>query len=211
MSRSAKKVISISSALFALLLTLTGCAKMDAAAVIGDQEISLETVQNSVESIITERGLVDTQGLNLPTEDYLTRSQAQFHISILLLENVADEFGIEISKSEIDLEYQRILSQLGGEEELPRALVGAAIAKDDLRSYIKGSLIYQKLGQALVSQGIAEEEIESAQQALLVRKAKELGVVINPRYGVWDESTATIQPGGDSNGSVEDKSTPPQE
>ncbi|MFM7462563.1 MAG: hypothetical protein ACKO29_00595 [Actinomycetota bacterium] len=188
-----------------LLLLLTGCAKMDAAAVIGDSEITLETIQTSITSVLEERKLVDTSSMDLATGDYLTRTQAQFHISVVLLQKIADEYGIDITNTDIELEYQRVVQQVGGEEGLPMALAGASIAKDDFRTYIKTALIYQRLAEALVAQGIPQEQVGSAQQSLIVAKAEELGVVLNPRFGIWDKENATIQPGGDSNGAVENE------
>lgn len=189
----------------ALLLLLTGCAKMDAAAVVGDSEITLETVQKSITAVLEERKLVDTSQMDLASGDYLSRTQAQFHISVVLLQEIADEYGIEITNSDIEFEYQRVVQQVGGEEGLPMALAGASIAKDDFRTYIKTALIYQRLAQALVAQGIPQEQAGSAQQSLIVAKAEELGVVLNPRFGLWDKENATIQPGGDSNGAVQNQ------
>ena len=189
----------------ASLLLLSGCAKMDAAAIVGDVEIPLSTVQTSVDSVITERGEVDTSGMDFPTEEALVQSQAQFHITVVLLDELAKEFGIEISKTDIDSEREYIINQVGGEENLNRALAGAVIAQDDFETYIIASKIYERLGEILASQGIAQEEIPTAQQALLVKKAGELSVTVNPRYGVWDQSTASLQSGGDSNGAVTDK------
>ena len=189
----------------ALLLLLTGCAKMDAAAVVGDSEITLEMVQKSITSVLEERKLVDTSQMDLASGDYLSRTQAQFHISVVLLQEIADEYGIEITNSDIEFEYQRVVQQVGGEEGLPMALAGASIAKDDFRTYIKTALIYQSLAQALVAQGIPQEQVGSAQQSLIVAKAEELGVVLNPRFGLWDKENATIQPGGDSNGAVQNQ------
>lgn len=189
----------------ASLLLLSGCAKMDAAAIVGDVEIPLSTVQSSIDEVIKERGEVDTSGMNLPTDEALVQSQAQFHITVVLLDELAKEFGIDISKTEIDAERQYIIKQVGGEENLSRALAGAVIAQNDFQTYIVASKIYQRLGEILVSQGVAQEEVPTAQQALLVKKAGELSVTVNPRYGVWDESTASIQSGGDSNGAVTEK------
>lgn len=187
------------------LLLLTGCSKMDAAAIIGDVEIPLSTVQTSIDDVIRERAEVDTTGMEFPTEDQLVQSQAQFHITLALLEELGKEFGIEVSKTDIDAERENIISQVGGEEQLARALAGAVIAQADFEKYIIASKIYQRIGEILVGQGIAEEEVPNAQQALIVKKAKELSVTVNPRYGLWDESTASLQAGGDSNGAVTDK------
>lgn len=188
----------------ASLLLLSGCAKMDAAAIIGDVEIPLSTIQTSIDSVITERAEVDTSGMEFPTEEALVQSQAQFHITVVLLDELAKEFGIEISKTDIDAEREYIVDQVGGEENLNRALAGAVIAQEDFETYIVASKIYERLGEILLAQGIAQEEVPNAQQALLVKKAGELSVTVNPRYGVWDESTASLQSGGDSNGAVTD-------
>lgn len=186
------------------ILLLSGCAKMDAAAIIGDVEIPISTVQTSIEDVMKERGQVDTTGMELPIEDFLARSQIQFHISTTILDELAKQFGIEVTQTAIDAEYQFIIEQIGGEEALPEALAGANIARSDLESYIVASKIYERLGEALVAQGIQQEEISEALQALLVEKARELTVTLNPRYGVWDEATATVKAGGDSNGAVTD-------
>lgn len=182
------------------LLLLTGCAKMDAAAIIGDVEIPLSTVQTSIEDVIRERGEVDTAGLELPIEDFLARSQIQFHISVVLLDELAKEFGIEISQTVIDAEYQYILDQVGGEDGLPEALVGANIARGDFEKYIMASKIYERLGESLLTQGVPQEELASAQQSLFVKKAEELSVTLNPRYGVWDPATATVKQERNSGG-----------
>jgi hypothetical protein len=185
------------------LLLLSGCSKMDAAAIIGDVEIPISTVQTSIEDVMRERGAVDTAGMELPIEDFLARSQVQFHISVALLDELAKQFGIEVTQTAIDAEYEYILEQVGGEAGLPQALVGANIARSDFDKYIVASKIYEGLGQSLFNQGIARDEIANAQQALIVQKAEELSVTLNPRYGVWDPATATVRAGGDSNGAVD--------
>lgn len=185
------------------LLLLSGCAKMDAAAIIGDVEIPIATVQTSIEDVMRERAQVDTAGMELPIEDFLARSQVQFHISVALLEELAKQFGIEVTQTAIDAEYEYIIDQVGGESALPSALVGANIARSDFESYIVASKIYEALGQALLDQGIDPSEIADAQQALIVKKAEELSVTLNPRYGIWDAGTATVRAGGDSNGAVD--------
>lgn len=193
--------VKLALTILASLLLLTGCAKMDAAAIIGDVEIPLATVQTSIDDVIRERSEIDTTGAELPSGEELVKSQAQFHISLVLLDELAKQFGIEVTQSDIDAERANIVEQVGGEEALDRALVGAVIAQADFDKYIIASKIYEQIGQILVSQGVAQEELGSAQQALIVKKASELSVTLNPRYGVWEESTASVQV-GDGNGAV---------
>lgn len=194
--------VKVALMLTASLFLLTGCAKMDAAAIIGDVEIPLATVQASIDDIVSERGEIDRSGSELPIGEALVQSQAQFHITIVLLDELAKQFGIEITETEIDAERASIVEQVGGEEALSLALVGAVIAQQDFKKYIIASKIYERLGEILLSQGIAEADLGSARQSLIADKAKELSVTLNPRYGTWDQSTASVQSGGNSNGAV---------
>lgn len=197
--------VSLLLLLGSALLLLSGCAKMDAAAIIGDTEISINTVQTSIEDVIRERGEVEETGLDLPVADFLARSQVQFHISAAILDELAKQFGIEVTQTAIDAEYRYILQQVGGEEGLPRALVGANIARADLNRYIAASTIYQRLGESLGEQGFPDDQIADELQSLIVEKARELSVTLNPRYGLWDATNATVVAGGDSNGAVTDQ------
>jgi hypothetical protein len=185
-----KKIFAI---IAATALLLTGCSQVGAAATVGDTKITQATVQGSVDSILSERGKVDTSQMQLETGESLNRSQLRFHLLSKLLRSLGDELKIKVTKAEIDTRRASILEQVGGTTGLPAALVSAGIAPADLDTYIEAISFSDKISQALVAAGVAEDQVGQEIQKLVVAKAKELGVTINPRYGKWNAETADIE------------------
>jgi hypothetical protein len=71
-------------------------------------------------------------------------------------------------------------------------LVNAAIAQQDFDTYVRAIVISEAITSALGASGVAEEEIATKLGQLLSAKAKQLGVKINPRYGVWDDVSGDV-------------------
>ena len=185
-----KKILAI-IAVTALLLS--GCSQVGAAATVGDVKITQATVQGSVDSILAERAKVDTTQMQLETGESLNRSQLRFHLLSTLLRALGDELKIKVTKAEIDTRRASIIEQVGGATSLPTALVSAGIAPGDLDTYIEAISFSDKISQALSTAGVAQDQVGPELQKLVVAKAKELGVTINPRYGKWNAETADIQ------------------
>ena len=175
-----------------LTLFLAGCAQVGAAANVGDTKITQATVQGSIDSILAERGKVDTTQMQLETGETLNRSQLRFHLLGTLLRELGSEPKLKITKAEIDTRRASIVDQVGGAQQLPTALVGAGIAPADLDLYIEAISYSEKISQALVASGVAKDQVGAEIQKLVVAKAKQLGVTVNPRYGKWDGKAADV-------------------
>ena len=176
----------------ATALLLTGCSQVGAAATVGDTKITQATVQGSIDSILAERPKVDTSQMQLETGESLNRGQLRFHLLSALLLAVGTELKLKVTKAEIDTRRASILDQVGGAAALPNALVNAGIAPADLDTYIEAISISDKISQALVAGGVAQDQVGTELQKLVVAKAKELGVTVNPRYGKWDPKVADV-------------------
>lgn len=176
----------------ATALLLTGCSQVGAAATVGDTKITQATVQGSIDSILAERAKVDTSQMQLETGESLNRGQLRFHLLSALLLAVGTELKLKVTKAEIDTRRASILDQVGGAAALPNALVNAGIAPADLDIYIEAISISDKISQALVAGGVAQDQVGTELQKLVVAKAKELGVTVNPRYGKWDPKVADV-------------------
>ena len=176
----------------AAALLLTGCSQVGAAATLGDTKITQATVQGSIDSILAERAKIDTTQMQLETGEVLNRGQLRFHLFSEILREVGKDLKLEVTKAEIDTRRASILEQVGGVELLPSALVGAGIAPEDLDKYIEALSFSDKISQTLVSKGVTEDQIGAEIQKLIVAKANELGVTVNPRYGKWDPTVADI-------------------
>lgn len=185
-----KKILALVAV--AATFVLTGCSQVGAAATVGDTKITQATVQGSIDAILAERAKVDTTQMQLETGETLNRSQLRFHLLSTLLREVGNELKITVSKAEIDTRRASILDQVGGAASLPTALVNAGIAPDDLDTYIEAISYSDKISQKLVSAGVTEDQVGTELQKLVVAKAKELGVTVNPRYGKWDATVADV-------------------
>ena len=185
-----KKTLAATALVIAI--ALTGCSQVGAAATIGDMKITQATVQSSIDSIVGARVGVDTSQMQLLTGEELNRGQLRFHLLTQLLRATASELKISVTKAEIDTRRQSIIEQVGGVELLPAALVGAGIARDDFDAYIEAITLSDKISQGLIASGVAQADIGAAVQKLVVAKAKQLGVTVNPRYGAWDATIADI-------------------
>ena len=173
-------------------LLLTGCSNVDAALSLGDTKITTAELQANVDSILAERGKVDTSQMQLDSGETLLRNQLNFRLLLAGFSEIASELDIQITSSEIAGRRAEIIEQVGGEESLPTALVSASIAPEDLDGYLRALLTTQKLGQALAQNGIAEADVQARIQELFVAKVNELKIKVSPRYGTWDPTTGTI-------------------
>ena len=185
-----KKIVAVVAVASAILLT--GCSQVGAAATVGSKKITQATVQSSIDSIIAARVGVDTSQMQLQSGEELNRGQLRFHLLTELLRAVASELKISVPKAEIDTRRQSIIEQVGGIKSLPTALVGAGIAREDFDTYIEAISLSDKISRAIVAGGVPENEVGTEIQKLVVAKAKELGVTVNPRYGAWDAKIADV-------------------
>lgn len=187
-----KRILVIATAVLAL--ALTGCSNMDSAASVGDEEIALTELQSQIDSIISERQKVDTSQMQLIEGEELTRNQLSFLISNIIINAIAAEESIEITKSDIESYRLEVIQNIGGEAALPTTLVSAQIAPEALEEVLKRDLILQRISEAATQTGADENTVSELIRKLVTDKATELGITINPRYGTWDAENFAIVP-----------------
>jgi hypothetical protein len=185
-----KKFLAISAIAAALLLT--GCSQVGAAATVGDTKITQAVVQGSIDSILAERAKIDISQMELQTGADLNLSQLRFQVLTVLIREVGKDFKIEASKAEIDTRRAAIVEQVGGEAELPKALVGAGIAPQNLDLYLEAVIVSGKISDAIVATGVTQEALGGEITRIVAAKAAQLKVDVNPRYGKWDAVNADV-------------------
>jgi FKBP-type peptidyl-prolyl cis-trans isomerase (trigger factor) len=174
---------------------------MDSAATVGEQEIALSDLQSQVDSILAERELVDTSQMQLVEGEELTRNQLSFMISNLVINAIADEEKIQVTKSDIDSYRIEVIQNIGGEAALPTTLVNAQIAPETLEDVLRRDLILRRISDAASQTGADESMVSQIIRKMVTDKATELGIVVNPRYGTWDKENFAIvptEPAGDA-------------
>jgi len=188
-----KKITAVTIAsVAAIALFLTGCSQVGSAATVGSTKISQATVQTSIDNVMAERSNVDTTQMQLETGEALNRSQLRFHLFAALLKAAAKDVKVTVSKAEIDTRREAIIQQVGGIASLPNALVGAGIASKDFDIYLDAVLNSEKIQKALVATGVAEADVPTKMQDLIIATGKKYKVTVNPRYGVWKADTAEV-------------------
>jgi hypothetical protein len=185
-----KKIIALLAGI--TLVGLTACGQVNSAVTIGTETISQTELQKTLDTIASEREAVDTTGLTLDSGATLTRGQLQFIIITHIFDAIAKDLGVKISTTEIATTRADMISQSGGEEALAKNLVSAQIASFNFDKYVRAIVISDKLSQAIIATGVAEADVSAQVSSLVTRKASELNIKINPRYGTWDNSTGEI-------------------
>lgn len=188
-----KKILAAVAVISAL--TLTGCGNIDTAATFGSKTITQAQAQEKVDEILAARNQVDTSQMQLETGEALNRGQLRFKILMHTFDEIAKELKLEVTASEIAAKKAAIIESVGGEAELLKNLVNAAIAERDFDTYVRAIVISDQVAAALTASGVAETEVSTRVGELLNAKAKTLGVTINPRYGVWDNEAGDVVAG----------------
>ena len=187
-----KKILTALALISAL--TLTACGQVDTAASFGDTKITQAQAQSVIDEILAERGKTDITQMQLETGNALNRSQLRFTIITSVFDEIAKELKIKVSSTEIENTRTGILEQIGGEEQLQMNLVAAQIAPSNFERYMRATVLSNKLAGALGMAGVAEADVQSKISELVQKKAKQMKVSVNPRYGRWDEATAELVP-----------------
>jgi PBP1b-binding outer membrane lipoprotein LpoB len=185
-----KKILAVLTIASALLLT--GCSQTNEAATIGDFKISQTELQSSIDAVMAERAKVDSSQMQLESGEELNRGQLRFKILMHTFDEIAKELKLDVTSSQIGAKKATILESVGGEAELLKNLVNAAIALQDFDTYVRAIVISEQISQALSQSGVADEEVSAKVSELLTAKAKTLGVKINPRYGAWDNEAGDV-------------------
>ena len=185
-----KKLISAVLVLSSMAF-LTAC-DAGTAAQIGDTKISNETVQNRIAQINAERLKYDTSQMELSVGEELNRAELRFLVISEIFKKIAAKSGIKVSQAMKDTKKAEIYSSLGGADKIGQALVSAQMAPADFDLYIEAVLISDQLSKKAKAAGVAEADIGTAVQQLVLELTKIEKVKINPQFGYWNPTGADL-------------------
>jgi hypothetical protein len=188
-----KKIVALIGA-GVLAITLTACGSSAIEASVGSDKVTVSDVTTSVNNILAERKKVDTTGMNLPTGDALALNELNFHLIAYLLADTAAQNGVTITPAEIAARRASIVSQVGSEKNLPKALVGANIASADFPMYLRTILYNEGLAKKVQAQGVSAAQTQAALEKLVSIVGAKLKVKVDPKYGIWDATRSVVTP-----------------
>ena len=178
----------------AAAMALTGCGTptAGAAAVVGDQRISEDTLNSEVQSVLTLQGLPTTDSSN----ELITSTLNQM-ITTILVDELANREKIEVSQGEIDDLRLQYIAQAGGADAFEAQINQQGIAIADVDSIIRVNIQVSKLGDALAPN--SEPDAKSGAVFLAISEmSSEIGTEVSPRFGVWDPENLTVGPSANS-------------
>ncbi|MFF0163260.1 SurA N-terminal domain-containing protein [Streptomyces sp. NPDC005263] len=189
MHRRRRRTALLLSAAIAAAPLLTACgndAHPGAAAVVGDQRITVAQLENRVSEVR------DAQRAAVPDEAQYqqviaktgTLARDTLHTMVLdqVLHRAADDAGVTVSRKEIQQMRAGLEQQTGGAQALETAwLQQYGIAPERLDENLRLQLEAQKLAAKL-----GTDTRDPAFWSVLTKASKKLGVDLNPRYGTWD-------------------------
>lgn len=173
-------------------LTLSGCGRSTAAVTMETGTISQAKVQSSIDAILKARTKYDTTNMQLRSGADLNRGQVRTFIIYAIFDAIADDLKIKVTASELVDRKTQILNQVGGAAQLQSALVSAQMAPQDLDAYIRATVISDKLNQGLIATGLSSTDAENQVGQLIIKKAEQLKISVNPRYGAWDATAGDV-------------------
>jgi len=187
-NRRRRTALLLSAAIAAAPL-LTACgndAHPGAAAVVGDQRITVSQLENRVDEVrAAQRAVVRDEAQYaqaVARTGSLTRDTLHGMVLDRVLHRAAQDAGVSVSRKEIQQMRSGLEQQAGGAEQLETAwLQEYGVAPQRLEENLRLQLEAQKLAGKLGTDTTRPEFWEALSEA-----SKKLGVDLNPRYGTWD-------------------------
>ncbi|WP_328560917.1 SurA N-terminal domain-containing protein [Streptomyces coelicoflavus] len=184
-----RSALLLTAAIAAAAPLLTACgndAHPGAAAVVGDQRITVAQLENRVDEVRhAQRAAVpdDAQYQQVVARTG-TLARDTLHGMVLdrVLHRAAQDAGVTVSRKEVQGMRGELEGQAGGPEQLETVwLQQYGVAPERLDDNLHVQLEAQKLAQSLGTDTSRPEFWQALSEA-----SKKLDVDLNPRYGAWD-------------------------
>jgi hypothetical protein len=211
MVRRRTAVSIAAAALLAVSPALTACgsgpAHPGAAAVVGDQKISVSTLQAAVNEVRSEKAKSPQAAQPGADSGKLSQQTLSMLVQNQVIDRAAKDAGITVTAADVQQSHAQALQQASGSEaKLEAALLTQYdVVPSQLDAFLRTNIEVGRLIQSLGYEP-GSDPGNTAVLAAITRTADSLGVHINPRYGTWDAKKASI--GANTDGWVVTKSAP---
>ena len=142
---------------------LAGCnTSPGAAAVVGDDRISVSTLQQTVDRALKDPAAQQQLGQDRPG---FVRNELSRLITNLVVARAAAEQHVTVSNSDIDHEFASLEQQTGGKQQLIQAASASGVPQQDLRNFVRYFVLQQKLADSLAADiQVSDAELQAAYQ-----------------------------------------------
>ena len=155
--------------LVVLLLSACGDGRVrpGAAAVVGKERISADSLQQTVERSLADPKVLEANGVDRAG---FQRQVLGRLIGAQLLQKAAADKGIEATEGEIDAKLDEFATEAGGRPELEQQAVQSGVALQDLRPVVRDLILQQELAEVLTRDlPVPADQLEAAYKANLAK------------------------------------------
>jgi parvulin-like peptidyl-prolyl isomerase len=153
----------VAAATVLLGTALAGChTSPGAAAVIGNDRISVTTLQQAVDRALKDPAA--QQQLGQDRAGFVRNELSRLITNIVVAKAAADEH-VTVSNSDIDQELDTLAQQTGGKQQLIQAASASGVPQQDLRNFVRYFVMQQKLGDTLAANiNVSDADLQAAYQ-----------------------------------------------
>jgi peptidyl-prolyl cis-trans isomerase SurA len=168
-----------------LLLTGCGIERAGLAASIGDDRLTVATVEARVRAYFDAYPAV-AEG---PSRSQIASITVQNFLRARVVDITAAREGISVTETEID----DFIEQFGGMDQLNQAIAGQGVPPDATlaRAEVRSALLQGKL-QDLAGEDADDFARAKALTDRLAVTTSQVDIDVNPRYGEWNGSTVDV-------------------
>ncbi|MDX3096739.1 SurA N-terminal domain-containing protein [Streptomyces sp. ME01-24h] len=185
--RTALSVAAVAAVLLAApLLTSCGTPHAGAAAVVGGEQITVESVQAKVAAVRAAQGRTPQAAQLIEASSDLQRNVVHRLVQNEVIERAADDIGVSVTRRELQTARTDSERQAGGKAALEAQLLQTyAMVPADIDESIRTDLLMQKVA-AHYGADVQTPEGQTALIKVLRDTSKKLEIDVNPRYGTWN-------------------------
>lgn len=184
-------VLALVLAPVAVLLAGCNTSHLGAAAIVEDEPITVEQLQDTTQEYLRVVPSFDSGEAQAQILNSLIRSE--------VIEEAARRAGVSVTDAEVARQRDEILAQVGGRKKLVQALAqgenAQVIPPSRIDDAVRENILVNKVVEK-VSGGQDPNSPEVAQQVnkAFVDASRSLDIEVNPRYGTWNPRQATLNP-----------------
>lgn len=120
-----------------------------------------------------------------PVSRTITEATLNRMATFVLVDEVADRAGIEVSQGQVDAAVDEQVQQFGSRARLEQAALQQGVPPSALEDYFRVNLVYSELVKSSATDPAKPETGEPIAQRYLSEVSNQISLRTNPRFGTW--------------------------
>ncbi|MEV4943038.1 SurA N-terminal domain-containing protein [Streptomyces zaomyceticus] len=189
-----RTALTVSAALLAAAPLLTACgsdAHPGAAAVVGGERIDVSSLQAQVKDVRAAQERSPQAAQLVQATGDLPRRKLNVMIFDRVVDKVAADNGVTVSRGELQQTRTAFVRESGGEDRLATVLLQEqGVAPGQIEDVVRRNVLMNKIAAKL---GVTDTpEGQKKLTDIFSAASEDLAIDVNPRYGAWDDAQVRL-------------------